>query len=194
MRVVVDYGLTPHPISRTPAPTVAGAGDTRREPVVVIDLGRESGRGKPGDRAGSLHDAAVPAAGANRRAEDGIPVPGTPYALVASEEAAARDREVRSHERSHLLALGPYAASGISYSTVRGPDGQSYAVGGSIKADLTEVPGDPQATLRKANAVRRAALAPGDPSSADMQVAARAYRLARDAREEIEAQRLDTSG
>jgi hypothetical protein len=101
---------------------------------------------------------------------------------------------VRQHEQAHLLALGPYAASGVSYSTARAPDGRSYAMGGSIAADLSEVPGDPRATLRKANAVRRAALAVGSPSSADMRVAAKAYRLARDAREQLEAERLDLHG
>jgi len=123
---------------------------------------------------------------------EGIPVPGTDYQIVTSEGAAARDEEVRSHERSHLLALGPYAASGIVLKTERGPDGASYATGGSIKADLTEVPGDPRATLQKARTVQRAALAPGAPSAADFRTAAAAYRLAQNAREEISSERVDT--
>jgi hypothetical protein len=63
--------------------------------------------------------------------------------------------------------------------------------GGSIKADLSPVPGDPRATLRKASAVRRAALTPGDPSAADMRVAADAYRLAAQAKEELREERLN---
>ncbi len=58
-----------------------------------------------------------------------------------------------------------------------------YAVGGSIDVDLNSVPGNPEATIRKARIIRRAAFAVMNPSSADLQVAARAYAL------EMEAQR-----
>jgi hypothetical protein len=51
--------------------------------------------------------------------------------------------------------------------------------------DMSPVPGNPRATLNKAQAVLRAADAPGDPSAADMRVAAEAYRMVRDARENI---------
>ncbi len=121
----------------------------------------------------------------------GIPVPGTNYQLVTSEDALATSAEVRAHERDHQMALGPYAASGINYTTRRGPDGRQVVTGGSIKADLSPVPGDPRATLRKASAVRRAALAPADPSAADMRVAADAYRLAAQAKKELQAERID---
>jgi len=93
-----------------------------------------------------------------------------------SDEALARDREVRGHEHAHLSALGPYAASGILYDTASTPDG-AVATGGRVAVDLAEVPGDPEATLRKARTVLNAAQAPGDPSAADMRVAAEAYRL-----------------
>lgn len=219
MRVVVDYGLTQPALSPAHRPDLPGAGPqpgeqaaqaangpggptegggvgtrtvTRQEAVLVVDFDPRTEAGADGRRAadGSGATAAAGGSGATAAAADGIPIPGTPYALVTSDRAAQRDAQVRQHERSHLLALGPYAASNISYSTVTGPDGRSYAVGGSIKADLSEVPGDPRATLRKANAVRRAALAANSPSSADLRVAARAYRLAREAQEQIEAERL----
>ncbi|OQY31611.1 MAG: hypothetical protein B6241_13615, partial [Spirochaetaceae bacterium 4572_59] len=67
-------------------------------------------------------------------------------------------------------------ASGIQLTTRRGPYGSNYAVGGSIKVDMAPVPGSPRATLDKAQAVLRAAFAPGNPSAADMRVAAEAYR------------------
>jgi hypothetical protein len=138
--------------------------------------------------------AAAAGTSASANGERGIPIPGTDYRLTGSEEAAARDRAVRRHEQAHLQALGPYAASGIQYQTRTGPGGEEHAVGGRIKADLNEVPGNPRATLRKAHAVARAAYAPGSPSAADQRVAADAYRLAQQAREELQAQRLDTSG
>ena len=185
----------------TPAPGPDGSRTvTRRESVVVVSFGparegaAESGAAGPGGgRAAGVGAGGGPGGAAAGAGNEGIPIPGTPYELTTSEDAKARDRAVRGHEEAHLLALGPYAASGVTLSTRLGPDGERYAVGGSIKADLSEVPGDPRATLRKANAVRRAAFAPGSPSSADMRVAADAYRLARDAREELEAQRLDRS-
>lgn len=107
-----------------------------------------------------------------------------------SEVALERDRSVRHHENTHLSALGPYAASGILYDTATGVDGETLAVGGRIAVDLAAVPGDPEASLRKARVVLNAAHAPGDPSAADQRVAARAYRLMQTAKAEL---RVDLS-
>ena len=120
--------------------------------------------------------------------EDGIRIPGTELVLKSSEEAKFRDSEVRGHERAHLMSLGASAASGINLVTQRGPDGQTFAVGGSIKVDASPVPGDPEATLRKAKNIIHAAMAPGDPSTADMRLAAQAYRMAASAGREIQTQ------
>lgn len=49
-----------------------------------------------------------------------------------------------------------------------------YAVGGRVRIDVSAVSGDPAATLRKMQQVRRAALAPAEPSSQDRRVASRA--------------------
>jgi predicted amidohydrolase len=67
-------------------------------------------------------------------------------------------------------------------------------VGGSVQIDLQPVPGDPEETLRKAEALLRAALSPGAPSAADLRVAAEAYRIAAEARREIQQERDSTSG
>ncbi len=93
------------------------------------------------------------------------------------------DAEVRAHEATHLAALGAAAGGGASYSYVIGPDGERYAVGGSVPAAAHSIPGDPEAAIRKAKALIQAAFAVALPSSADMRVAAEAYRM------EIEAQR-----
>jgi len=98
------------------------------------------------------------------------------------------DAQVRAHEAAHLAAAGPYATTGASYSYMIGPDGQRYAVGGSVGVDLSPIPGNPEATVRKMRAIRRAANAPGQPSSADMRVAAKAYRLEQEAQQKIEEQ------
>ena len=100
--------------------------------------------------------------------ETGLP-PGAPQELEtaarrAFESLRQRDQEVRLHEQAHLLAAGPYAKGAPSYTYQTGPDGQRYAVGGEVPIDLSPVPGNPQATLQKALTIRRAALAPTDPS------------------------------
>ena len=70
--------------------------------------------------------------------------------MKISREALERDGEVRRHEKAHMAALGSAADSGIIYNTMKGPGGESIAVGGKIAVDLSEVPGDPAATLSKA--------------------------------------------
>ncbi len=86
---------------------------------------------------------------------------------------ASVDAHVRSHENDHLAALGAAASGGAVYDKTSG----GYAVGGSVKVDLSPVPGDPEATIRKAQRIEAAALAPANPSAADMRVAARAYAM-----------------
>lgn len=102
-------------------------------------------------------------------------------------ELRQRDQEVRSHERAHLTAAGGLAVSGATYSFQRGPDGVYYAVGGEVRIDTS--PGrTPEETLRRAQIIRAAALAPSDPSSADRAAAAQAQRLEQQARIELTRQ------
>ncbi len=103
------------------------------------------------------------------------------------QELASRDREVRAHEQAHAAVAGQYAGS-PTYSFVRGPDGVSYAVGGEVSIDTSPIPGDPEATLRKAQQLRRAANAPADPSSQDSSVAAQAAQMEQEARAELREQ------
>ncbi|MEM6639823.1 MAG: putative metalloprotease CJM1_0395 family protein [Pseudomonadota bacterium] len=109
------------------------------------------------------------------------------------EELKERDREVRAHEQAHLAAAGQYARGGIRYTFERGPDGRSYAVGGEVSVDTSKVAGDPEATLRKAQTLRRAALAPAEPSSRDRSVAADMSRMAAEARLEIARQSRESA-
>lgn len=84
-----------------------------------------------------------------------------------------RDTTVRSHEAAHRTAAGQYG-SAPTYSYQKGPDGTNYAIGGEVQIDTSAVSGNPQATIAKMEQVQRAALAPADPSSQDMHVAAEA--------------------
>jgi hypothetical protein len=86
----------------------------------------------------------------------------------------ARDSEVRAHESAHMAAGGRYITGGASYSYQKGPDGGQYAVGGEVGIDSSPVPGKPEETVAKMRIVRAAALAPSDPSAADLAVAASA--------------------
>jgi len=101
------------------------------------------------------------------------------------EELKARDREVRAHEQAHLAAAGSLATSGASFTYQRGPDGQRYAVGGEVSIGSAHVAGDPEATLQRAQQIRRAALAPANPSAQDRSVAVNASATVIEARAEL---------
>ena len=100
----------------------------------------------------------------------------TPEEQREVEKLRAIDRKVKAHEMAHLAAAGPYAR-GVYFSYVRGPDGVLYAVAGEVKLDVSKVPNDPDATIKKAEIIERAALAPADPSPQDYAVAAKARAM-----------------
>ncbi len=105
--------------------------------------------------------------------------------LAEVQKLKQRDTEVKAHEQAHLSAAGGIASSGASFSFQRGPNGQRYAVGGEVQIDTSAVAGDPAATIRKADIIKRAALAPASPSSQDQKVAAQATSMAAKARAEL---------
>lgn len=107
------------------------------------------------------------------------------------DELKSRDQEVRVHEQAHAAVGGQYAGS-PSYEYERGPDGKSYAVGGEVQIDVSPVNGDPQATIQKMQLVRRAALAPAQPSAADRSIAAEAANKATQARAELAQQQVSS--
>ena len=99
--------------------------------------------------------------------------------VVAQLEA--RDKEVRVHEMAHLAAAGSYAIGGMNLTFQRGPDGQQYAIGGSVQIDTSPVSGDHEATIQKGRIVQQAALAPAEPSAQDRKVASAASQMISDA-------------
>lgn len=107
-------------------------------------------------------------------------------------ELQSRDQEVRAHEQAHAAVGGQYA-SAPTYSYQRGPDGNQYAIGGEVQIDLSEIPGNPQATVQKMQQVRAAALAPAEPSGADRRVAADASRRMLAARAEMAKEAVSRS-
>lgn len=99
-------------------------------------------------------------------------------------ELQQRDQEVRAHEQAHIAAGGGHVRGGATYSYQTGPDGRQYATGGSVNIDVSPVPGNPEATEEKAQTVRRAALAPANPSAQDQKVASQAAAMEMEARME----------
>jgi hypothetical protein len=102
-----------------------------------------------------------------------------------------RDREVRAHEQAHVSAGGQHVRGGAQFETETGPDGRSYATGGEVSIDASPVPNDPLATIQKAQAIRKAALAPAEPSGQDRQVAAEASQMEAEARAEWTRRKQD---
>jgi pyruvate/2-oxoglutarate dehydrogenase complex dihydrolipoamide acyltransferase (E2) component len=84
------------------------------------------------------------------------------------------ERSVREHERAHLRTARNLAVSQPTFEYKEGPDGKKYAVHGEVKIDSAVAGGDAEEAIEKALKMQRTALAPSDPSSKDLQVAARA--------------------
>ncbi|MFA6051626.1 MAG: putative metalloprotease CJM1_0395 family protein [Methylobacter sp.] len=112
--------------------------------------------------------------------------------LKVIRELKQRDAEVRAHEAAHLAAAGGIATSGASFSYQQGPDGARYAIGGEVSIDTSPVSGDLAATIRKADTIRRAALAPAQPSGPDLAAAASATAMAAQAQAELLQKNQDT--
>ena len=116
--------------------------------------------------------------------------------ILTKEEQAevsklqARDREVRTHEQAHVAAGGQHIRGGIHYEYKKGPDGRDYAVGGHVNIDVSEA-NSPEATVTKMQQVKRAALAPAEPSSSDRAVAAEASQKEQKARQEVAIERRE---
>ena len=108
------------------------------------------------------------------------------------ERLEERDREVRTHEQAHVAAGGQHVRGGIKYEYQTGPNGRRYAVGGEVSID-TSPKDTPEKTIQKAQQIRRAALAPAEPSGADRSAAAAAARMEAEARQELVEERTNGS-
>jgi len=102
----------------------------------------------------------------------------------AVEELKQTDQEVKAHEQAHMAAGAGLVMGGANYQYQRGPDGNMYAVGGEVKIDTSREK-DPKDTISKMQQVKRAALAPSQPSGQDRSVAARASQIEAEARIEL---------
>ncbi len=103
------------------------------------------------------------------------------------------DQQVRAHEQAHLNAASGIASSGANFTFALGPDGKRYAIAGEVQIDTSSIPGDPEATIRKAEQIRKAALAPANPSAQDQRVAANTVSMSNQARVELLKQKDSTN-
>lgn len=175
---------------------LAGAGQVAGDalPRSGADAGGSAGGG---DRLGSFARAGLVRSNADEAgeaarvmAEDEGPDGLTPAEEDAVSDLRARDTEVRRHEEAHARVGGQYAGT-PSYTYQTGPDGKRYAIGGEVSIDVAPVPDDPEATIAKMAVVKRAALAPAEPSGQDRRVAALADSQSLEARATLNAQRLE---
>jgi len=93
------------------------------------------------------------------------------------------EQKVIAHEQAHKTVGGELAGS-IHYKYTIGPDGKRYIVGGEVPIQIKKGK-TPEETIKIAQKVRAAALAPADPSPQDLQVAQRATTLEMMARMEL---------
>lgn len=99
------------------------------------------------------------------------------------KEMKERDEEVRVHENAHKSAGGQYAAA-PTYTYETGPDGKRYITDGEVSIDIGEEK-DPQSTIEKMQVVKRAAMAPAEPSGQDRKVYQEANQKEAAARQEL---------
>jgi len=163
------------------------------QPYATAWAGQETARPKSGGGCSSCGGDECSGCGPKAVAATDETKRDDPFQLSDDEQKAvkelkARDQEVRAHEQAHKAVGGQYTGS-ISYNYQKGPDGRSYAVGGEVPIDASEIPGDPAATIEKMRVVKAAALAPAEPSGQDRKVAAQADAAAAKARAELNAQR-----
>lgn len=100
------------------------------------------------------------------------------------DKLKAIDTKVRQHEAAHQAAGGAQAG-GATFSYAEGPDGQRYAVGGEVP--IRSGGGSADAKVAQLEQMKRAALAPADPSGQDLAVAAAATASIAEARKDQNA-------
>jgi len=160
------------------------AGVDRSDPNTELLPRRRGSTADPGSEAQRADGEAAKAEPGKEGSRTGKPSPKqlAPKQQAEVKDLEARDREVRAHEAAHQAAAGGLGG-GASFDYETGPDGRSYAVGGEVPIDMS-MGRTPEETIRRAQQVRAAALAPADPSPQDMAVAAAAGQMEASARQQ----------
>lgn len=133
--------------------------------------------------------------GSTEEDEQRVPVQNlqAEYAILTDAEVKqlralkSRDTEVRTHEQAHMSAGAQHIAGSPTFTYQTGPDGKRYVIGGEVPIDISKE-ATPEETIAKMETVKRAALAPAEPSAADRQIASQASMKLAQAREELALQ------
>jgi SprA family protein len=162
---------------------------SRQAEASVIDIDRSRETAETKKKQAEIEDTSFTNSNSKQKIESEL----NQQEVNQLRELRQRDREVRAHEQAHAAVAGSLAKGGPSFSYQRGADGQLYAIGGEVQIDTSAVADDPEATAEKARQVRRAALAPAQPSQQDRSVAAAASAIEAQARVEIAQQKTEDS-
>jgi hypothetical protein len=175
-----DYGAVPQ-IEEDP--TASGTPDSAEKTQAAPPHQAGSAQQPPGDTIGPEPETAPEEDPAGEDTSDS-------QEEAQIRELKQRDAEVKAHEQAHMAAGGGLVQGAASYTYEKGPDGSMYAVGGEVKID-TSPARTPEQTIRKAQQIRRAALAPAQPSGTDRAVAAAASQMEAQARAEKTREEAD---
>ncbi len=129
----------------------------------------------------------------NKKNKAGIFKELSPEEQRQVEELRRIDQKVRAHERAHIAAGGNLVRSAANYTYQTGPDGKQYVVAGEVTIDMSYDPEKPEEAIQKMQQVRRAALAPADPSPQDRAVAQQASNIEAQMRAKLLKERANQS-
>ncbi|KYG90142.1 hypothetical protein A0U40_07835 [[Bacillus] sp. KCTC 13219] len=96
----------------------------------------------------------------------------TPETKAHLRQLQMTEDEVKAHEQAHKAA-GASVTGTVSYTYTKGPDDQLYVSGGEVSIQVP-TSGTDDETIKILEQVRKAALAPAQPSPQDLRVAASA--------------------
>lgn len=132
------------------------------------DSNTETGS-EDGEEAAELSDEEKTAAAEAEKEADPSQLSDEEIAEV--QTLTLQDLKVRNNEEAHVRVGGQYTSQ-PKYEFQTGPDNRKYAVSGHVEIDAAAIAGKPEDTIRKLRIVKRAALAPAEPSAEDLKVAA----------------------
>ncbi|MCS6155033.1 protein-glutamate methyltransferase [Shewanella baltica] len=169
------FGDAKAQVSQVEDPAIASNPDDRQQALADVFAKNDNQLEKQAQEEASQKQQAVAAEQAKQQQQQ-------------VDSLKARDSEVKAHEHAHATVGGQYAQS-PSFKYEKGADGQRYATDGEVQIDVSAVGGDPLATINKMKQVYAAAMAPVDPSSADIRVAAEALQKMNEAKVKLAEER-----
>ena len=171
------------PVDQTEA-SAASQGAAARSPVSTDTATQANGSQEKNAKSSGKSDGSSKTSGGDNSDKSVTGQTLTPQQKEVVQKLQARDLEVRQHEAAHQAAGGSLAGA-ASFTYQRGPNGVEYAVGGDVPIQISQDPGNPQATIQHMEQVRAAALAPAQPSAQDRSVAAEASQILLKAQTEL---------